>query len=58
MLDLLQTVIATVPAPTGTIEAHGIVIGRTYEEHPRYDLLLDDGQRVRNLAEEWLRAEA
>lgn len=67
MLDLRTPVIAYVAAPVSDPDApadrkiqphHGVIVGKTYEERPRYDVRLDNGRICPGLAEEWIREDA
>ena len=48
----LRVPVFAVVVPEGGVEArrvHGRVVGRTWEQSPRYDVLSDDGITYRNL---------
>jgi hypothetical protein len=49
MIALRSPVKATVARPGGASVVEGIVIGRTVEEAPRYDLMLADKSIVLNI---------
>jgi len=50
--QLLQNVSVTVVRDGQVSQKPGIIIARTYEQHPRYDVMFEDGSTIRNVTRE------
>jgi len=54
MIDLLKPVKVGIPTHDGVIVHHGVVIGRTIEARPLYDVRLTSGAMLRGVEAEML----